>query len=245
MNDKKLEELFWLRRFQNKFADCPRSEPTLSEAPDFAFPDKDIGVEVSRFMRGQGRSGSPLREREEIRSRIIRDAQTLFEAERRQTLVVWVFWSGSECPRRREQKALSRDIQRLIAGHVPQHDRQCEVEISSEQLDTPLLQTHLTEIRILKIRGVQKGFWKWPEGGFVGENIDAMQALLDDKNVKVKAYRKECKTVWLLIVASTGRVSSKLHPEDRLANARFRTQFDRVFVYDAFKETVEELQIER
>ena len=245
---KKIEELFWFRRFQIKFGECPRSEPiqpVLPGLPDFVFAGENLGIEVTRFMRGQGRSGSPLREREEIRSRIIREAQTLFEAERHQALVVWFFWNGSECPTRREQKALSTEIRRLVACHVPQHDSQCEVEISSEQLDTPLLQAHLTGIRILKLRGVQNGRWKWPEGGFVGKNIDSIQALIDAKNVKVEAYRKECKTVWLLIIASTGRVSSKLHPEDRLANARFRTLFDRVFVYDAFKETVEVLQIER
>lgn len=247
-NDKKIEELFWFRRFQIKFGECPRSEPIqpdLPGQPDFVFADEDLAIEMTRFIRGQGGSGSPLREREEIRSRIIREAQTLFEAERHQALVVWVFWNGSECPAKREQKALSKEIQRLIACHVPQHDGQCEVNISSEHLDSPLLRTHLTGIRILKLKGAQHGFWKWPEGGFVGENIDTIRALIDAKNVKVKAYRKECKTVWLLIIASTGRVSSKLHPEDRLANARFRTLFDRVFVYDAFKETVELLQIER
>jgi hypothetical protein len=247
-NDKKIEERFWFRRFQIKFGECPRSEPNqpdLPSLPDFVFADEDLGIEVTRFIRGQGRSGSPLREREEIRSKVIHEAQTLFEAERHQALIVWVCWSGPECPAKREQKALSKEIQRLIACHVPQHDSQCEVNISSELLDTPLLQTHLTGIRILKLRGVQNGFWKWQEGGFVGENINAMQALIDAKNVKVEAYRKLCKTVWLLIVASTGRVSSKLHPEDRLAKTRFRTLFDRVFVYDAFKETVEELQIER
>jgi len=241
VKNKKALELHWVSSFQNKFVECPRSTPVSSESPDFLFSDNNLGIEVVEFIRGQGRAGAICREREAVRSRIIQEAQLSFEVQQRQALWVMVFWRNEEHPKRAEQKRLSQEIHRLIVSRVSEEGSSWHIK--AEHLDTPLLKRHLFGIDIRRLKNAGKGCWKWPDAGFVGENINAIQALLNGKNVKVNDYRKACKTIWLLIIASTGRVSSKLHPGDPLAAVLFETAFDRVFIYDAFSESVEELQI--
>ena len=243
MKNKKAFELHWVCSFQNKFAECPRSTPVASESPDFLFSDNDLGIEVVEFIRGQDRDGAICREREAVRSRIIQEAQMFFEVQQKQALWVMVFWRNAELPKRTEQKRLSQEIHRLIVSQVSGEGSSWHIK--AQHLGTPLLEKHLFGIDIRKLKNARKGCWKWPDAGFIGKNVDAIQGLLNSKNVKVTDYRKACKTIWLLIVASTGRVSSKLHPSDPLADVKFEAAFDRVFIYDAFNESVEELQIAR
>ena len=193
MSSKKAVELHWLQSFQRKFAECLGSGPIVSESPDFFFPDSNLGVEVVEFIRGQGKGGSPYRKCAAVRSKVIQEAQTSFEAQHRHALWVMVFWRSGSCPTRSEQKLLSQEIHRLIASRVS--EKSDSWKINSAQLNTPLLETHFAGMNVRRLKTLSNGCWKGAGGGFVGNNINAFQSVLTDKNVKVVKYRKACATV--------------------------------------------------
>ena len=240
---QKKKELSWLLIFQEQCLDCPRSIPDQPEgpAPDLIFSESGLGIEVTEYLLGQGKHGSHSHRLERVRQRVVREAQSEYERNSPLCLEVRVIWATMDCPTKREEKAISQALARLVASQTSDSGKLWR--ISWEQFDELVLQKYVAEVSIYPGEIGQSGwssvpvFWLW-------EAKKRVQVALDEKESKISAYRKFCRELWLLIVADNSWLSSKFFPNHDFANATFHSSFDRAFLLDASSASVYKVKIE-
>jgi hypothetical protein len=244
--EKKAKELERLLAFQNACPDCPRS--TLVQpappAPDGHFPEERLGIEITEYSLGQGKGGSLARQQEKVHQRIAQEAQSLYEAKLTRHLQVSILWTiFSACPTRREEKQIAEDIGRHVSEKTSDQLQMCRV--SWEDINNPLFTKYGIEINIYPIDGIGKSRWSSVACYNFPPEAVRVQNVLDEKASKVIEYRKGCDEVWLLIVASRDFLSSQFTPDSRLAEIRFNSSFDRVFLLEEPQNTIHEFRIAR
>ena len=117
---QKKKELSWFLIFQEQCLDCPRSIPDQPKgpAPDLIFSESGLGIEVTEYLLGQGKDGSHSRRLERVRQRVVREAQSEYERNIPLCLQVSVIWATMDCPTKREEKAISQALARLVASQT-------------------------------------------------------------------------------------------------------------------------------
>jgi hypothetical protein len=242
---QKEKELRWLLSFQDKCLDCPRSTPDQPKdpAPDIIFSECGVGIEVTEYSLGQGKDGSHSRRLESVRRKIVREARSEYERNVPHCLQVSVFWATMDCPTKREEKAISQALARLIAMQTSDSERLWR--IGWEQFDEPTLEKYVAEVSIYLIGDQGQSSWSSATPLWLWEAQPRVQVALDKKEPKASEYRKYCREVWLVIVADRSWLSSKFFPDQDFANATFSSSFDRAFLLDEASSLVYELRIER
>jgi hypothetical protein len=241
---QKEKELNWLLDFQEKCLDCPRSIPDQpnSPAPDLVFSEHDLGIEVTQYLLGQGKNGSHSRRLEGVRRKIVREAQSEYERNISHCLQVSVSWATMDCPTKREEKAISQALARLVT--IQSRGSGKLWRIGWEQFDQPVLQKYVTEVSIYLFGDIGQSCWASAAAFWLWEAEKRVQVAMDEKKPKVSDYRKFCRELWLLIVADKSWLSSMFFPDQDFAKAIFRSSFDRAFLLEA-SSFVHELRIER
>jgi hypothetical protein len=241
---QKKKELSWFLIFQEQCLDCPRSIPDQSEgpAPDLIFSEHDLGIEVTEYLLGQGKGGSHPRRLENVRRKIVRDAQSEYERNISHCLEVSVSWATTDCPTKREEKAISQALAWLVAMRMSGSGRSWR--ISWEQFDQPILAKYVAEVRVYLMDDHGQGCWSSVPAFWLWEAKQRVQAALNEKEPKISAYRKFCRELWLLIVADQSWLSSRFFPDYDFANAIFHSSFDRAFLLDASSASVYKVKIE-
>ena len=88
----------WERRYFNRakslYGGLPSGMVIASEEPDFLVwnGEKNCGIEIVQYVRGQGKNGSRLRWREELHNQIVGSAKLKHEARSAIALSVHVHW---------------------------------------------------------------------------------------------------------------------------------------------------------
>jgi hypothetical protein len=243
---KKAKELERLFAFQNACPDCPRSLLVQPEppAPDGLFPEKKLGIEITEYALGQGKEGSLPRQKETVHQRIAQEAQSLYEAKLTRHLQVSILWTiFTTCPTLKEEKQIAQEIARHVFGNTSGQLQICRV--SWEDVNIPLFTKYGVEISICPIDGFGKSCWSSMACFGFPPEATRIQNVLDEKESRVIEYRKTCDGVWLLIIASRDFFSSQFTPDSRLAQIRFNSSFDRVFLLEEPQNTIHEFQIAR
>jgi hypothetical protein len=233
MDKKKQRERAILDEFRKVCPDFPPGEIIDCESPDFLLPSTDgtIGFEVTEYIRGQTpRGGSPLREREKFREKVVLRAQKLFEQRCIVPLNVIVHWLSRPTPKANPE-FLAASIADLVAAHVPTDTYQ-KMRLDAVALEGTRIEDQVLSISIWRLRPTARNGWAVMGGAFVGIPPDELQTAIDGKKAKVAPYRLKCDRVWLIIAAGLVHISShaEIHEED--LDHVFLTPFDRVFFYD-------------
>lgn len=243
---QKEKELKWFYAFQKDCLECPRSKPQQPEppAPDIFFPESDLGIEITEYLLGQGKSGSQPRQLESIHQKIARIAQVEYEIANKRCLQVSIIWATHECPKGREVNEIAQAIARLVAAQSFENERMCR--ITWEQFDGPLLQKYVDNVGMFLIGEQGQSCWSSTAGSFLPEASPRIQVALDEKELKVSEYRKVCPHhLWLLIVASGEFLCSQFFPDPDLPTTKFYSSFERVFLLEEPRNKVHEIKAEQ
>jgi hypothetical protein len=246
-SEQKRKELGWFLSFQEKFSECPGSNPEQlpPPAPDLFFKDNNLGIEITQYLLKQGKDGSLPCRLENVREAILRMARSLYEARFGGCILVSVRWANDICPEKRDYHELARAISQAVATRE-YVDRYCSVEW--EDCTHPLFQKYIDGISVAPIPGGDESCWVNPMGlcfGTIEYMVQSFQELLDKKRPSIPEYRKTCARVWLLIVADRRRFSASISAHEPLLKATFRSEFERVLVLDEHSNRVLELRITR
>lgn len=218
---KKAIEVGQSHRFLDELGVLEDGVLVAGETPDFIYhtPGRRIGIEIRTLFRNKPIEDAARRER------IVTKAQRLAESDRRfHGWRLWVAFGNAPLPTVKEG---AEELLRLVNGLVLteafpkiRNDRPCLFwEISAIPNDTD------TRWRIVgNVESPQE--LTRPE----------LQRAVDEKNKKVRQYRRDCTELWLLLVLP-------LFPALKPAFGQFRwpaaadrwnvaTDFDRVFVFE-------------
>lgn len=241
--EKFIKELGWLRAFQEKCSECPRTDPTqpAPPAPDIIFAEVGLGIEITEYSMGQGKTGSRARQFENVHQRIVRAAQIEFEQRSTIRIQVSVHWTNfGECPRLSEEKAVAHGIARHVTTNTT-------TRIGGRFVDwgpsnDPLLEKYRVEVNVFPIDGAGASCWSSGACFCFPDEAVRIQTTLKEKEPKISDYRKYCENLWLLIIAHRDFLSSQFSPNPTLLQQTFASSFDRVFILDETRSSVFEIK---
>lgn len=239
----KAKELRWFKAARSLCSTFPVGEPEQphAPAPDIRFPHLDLGIEITEYLSKQ-KGGSPRRELESRRDKIIAEAMRLFETASDAKLFVSVFWTPERKPPREARDSLVKGIVSVVSDLLAQERASWRTPWRPdwEKSSDRILGQYLGEIWISRASGPSS--WVCADGGAVGGDVQRAQAAINGKELHVAQYRSICGNVWLLIVAEIP-ISSYFSPDEDFDGAIFSTSFDRVFILDVFRNRVRELAL--
>jgi hypothetical protein len=243
---KRNKELNWLLAFQERYSECPHSglEQPEPPAPDIIFPESGLGIEITEYSMGQGKTGSRPRQFENVHQRIARAAQTAFEINCNYRLQVTILWTNfNECPVLQEEKNIIQAIVRLVVTNTT--TRQGKRFIDWGPSNDPLLQKYGVEVNIYPIDGAGQSCWSSNACFCFPPEAGRIQTALDEKESKVSGYRQFCQNLWLLIIADGTFFSSQFSPDPNLSQTIFQSSFDRIFLLDVTRNAIYEFKAEQ
>jgi hypothetical protein len=244
----KVKELRWFQTSQELCPLFPAGEPDQppSPAPDIRFQDLDLGIEITEYLVKQPEGGSPRRQLENLRDKVINEAKRVFETRSEEMLFVSVFWTPDRRFSSETRESLVKGIVKVVSNLLTQDEVSWRTPWRPdwEKSDDRILGQYIGEIWIAR-RGRGSSAWTCADGGAVGGDVQRLQATINGKEPNVAKYRGDRGSgiVWLLIVAEA-RISSYFSPDEDFDQSIFHTSFDRVFVLDVFRHQVRELRVE-
>lgn len=228
MSNARENEQKHITGFQRIFRGFP--EGKLSNVsppgPDFLLfgVERIYGIEHTEYIRGRSKDGSD-RQYDVKKKRIYSEAQKLFEE--RNDILLDVFiglptWFIRNNFSRMNFKEFITQLVERIEANIP------------EFLDMTQKKTYshyslsITRVNFHRV-------W-WSQGGFIDEETNKLQEIIDDKDGHYMDYKKYCDKIgnnhiWLVIVSDSKFISSYVSFPD-LSDIRFDSCFDKVFFYD-------------
>jgi hypothetical protein len=231
--DKKAIERLFLERFREVYSDFPPGQIVESESPDFLVcgPSRTIGIEIERYVSGQGPTGSPEREQEMIRDRILQTARTKYEVLGLPPLWVVCFWYPGITIDWNSCSLLGSALAQIIARSIPQ-TVPGKSEVRPEDLEGTVLEYIVVCVDIMRYPSVTQNAWGNCEAGCIGVDESEVQLAIRLKEPKASEYLKKCDEAWLLIVADGSHISSTASLDTQDYSATHETRFSRVILFD-------------
>jgi hypothetical protein len=236
----KAKELKWFNAARAVCSIFPSSEPEQPEppAPDIRFPHLRLGIEITEYLTKQN-GGSPRKRLEGQRHKIVDEAKRLFETICDARLFVSISWTSRRMLSADLKDAVVREIVRVVRNLLTQGEQTWRPNwLKSED---QVLGMHIGDISVNRpTRGPNN--WVLFDAGMVGGDIERVQATISGKEPRLAKYRTSCINVWLLIVADIA-ISTYFSPDADFDTAVFTSDFDRVLMFDIFKNQVRELRL--
>jgi hypothetical protein len=233
VRDKKQQERQIVSEFARLSGELVGLDVLECESPDFLArgPDGVLGLEVVKFLRGQGSHGSLLHQREQFKENVATQSRKLAQAISDVPLQVLLTWWPRDLPKS-DARALARGITDLVLGHIPTEAHQlCDIERSV--IEGTAVDGQIHSISIVRLRQGATACWSSIDVGFAGTSHEEIQAILDSKENKVPGYRTQCDEVWLIIGAGiTIGLSSHVDMTLAITDHAYVTSFDRVYLVD-------------
>src|SRR5260221_6408038 len=118
---KKEREFDYLKKAQAVYADFPKSEPVLSESPDFLFCEgsKLLGIEILDYIRPMTSRAITLRTIENLHSNVAQSAKAKFESKHNAALHVHLHWHNRFKFTKRNVHDIASQLAALIESDIP------------------------------------------------------------------------------------------------------------------------------
>ena len=233
----------WERRYFDRvkalYGGLPSGIVIPSEEPDFLVwnGEKNCGIEIVQYVRGQGKNGSRLRWREELHNQIVGSAKLKHEARSAIALSVHVHWFHHRELRGSDVEWVSNELSELVREYE-------SLEINESTAIEPHYRAQINDFitRVsLRRRSSGRNAWSNVEVGPAEADGRELQDVIALKNPKVETYLEKCSEVWLIIVADGQRISSSGELNNGVRQMKFESEFDNVLYFDAEAELVIEL----
>lgn len=259
-NKKDRREWTIMNLFMENFNQFPIGEVEKSERPDFiinTIKGKRIGIELTELKYERNDTQFNMRAHEDFLSSIMLKAEKKYNQSNNMALVVDVHFADSiapnivQPPTNEEAQlitdGLSESIARIVTDNLPEATgKHYIVDRTSKYGDTNL-PSMIEAIHITNVTGrIDEALWYASISTRVKPlTVDSIAQRISDKDHKLLGYDHTCQQQWLVIIQNSFLMSSKYDPiaVQRALRHRYRSRFNRIFVFERSSATVSELNI--
>lgn len=263
-NQQKRDRREWtiMSLFASAYSSFPIGQLEKSERPDFivnACNGKRIGIELTELKYERNDTEFNMRAHEDFLSEIMIGAQQIFERTSALTLVVDVHFSDQIAPLVAMQKTdneailiktgLSETIARIVTENQPESTGKKYVVDRRSKYGDINLPSFIEAINIANVCGrMDEPLWFASISTRVKPlSVASIAQRIADKDEKIRNYDTHCQQMWLVIIQNSFLMSSNYDPvaAERALKHRYRSRFDRVFVFERSESRVRLLNIIR
>lgn len=262
-NQQKRDRREWtiMHLFESSYSQFPIGSVCKSERPDFIVttPKRRIGIELTELKYERKDTEFNMRAHEDFLSEIMICAQRIYEESNSLCLVVDVHFTdtisqhladgsradGAELLKR----GLSESIARIVCDNLPEATgKQYKVDRTSKYGDLNL-PTMVESIHISNATGrLEEALWYASISTRVKPiSVESISQRINDKDNKLLHYDSTCDEHWLVIIQNSFLMSSHYDPvaAQRALKHKYRSHFNRVFVFERSEARVSQLNILR
>ncbi|MDD5815924.1 MAG: hypothetical protein PUD36_06770 [Bacteroidales bacterium] len=267
-NQAKKDKREWLimNLFVQSYRQFPLGRIAKSERPDFIVTHKTaqgktkrIGIELTELKYERNDQQFNMRAHEDFLSKIMDGAQEIFGGRHDMVLNVDVHFSDSLSPMILGEKsdsdahflpdAMAETIANIVEDNLPESTgKTYRVDRSYKYGDLNLPQ-HIESITISNVTGRQEEpLWYASMSTHVKPlSVESISQRIKDKDEKMAKYDSTCDELWLIIIQNSFLMSRAYDPNEarHALQHRYRTRFNRVFVFERSQANVKMLNILR
>jgi len=261
-NQNKKDKREWtiMNLFMENFSQFPIGNIKKSERPDFiveTLKGKRIGIELTELKYERNDTEFNMRAHEDFLSQIMHKAELKFGQNNKMTLVVDVHFADTISPSLVQQPTeenaqliadgLAESIARIITDNMPEATGKYYIVDRTSKYGDMNLPTMIESIHITNVMGrMEEALWYASISTRVKPlTVDSVVQRIADKDYKLQGYDKTCDQQWLVIIQNSFLMSSKYDPiaVQRALRHRYRSLFNRIFVFERSSATVNELNV--
>ncbi|MFV0591261.1 MAG: hypothetical protein ACK5M7_07745 [Draconibacterium sp.] len=238
---KKQLEVLLVSYFRECSNDFPNGKLLASESPDFIVKLKNshrLGIELVRLNPGSANvPDAHEEEQNEMLEELIEDARELFEQNSGEKLFVkFLFNQKHPVSQERSLAATVRAV-RAIRNSIRNQNPETlfYLVIPKEQLPEGI-----DEILVAHHPGLETSVWERSNNLGISKNVvEDIQKSIEKKEEKLRLYKKQqLEKYWLLITTDRLRGQRNYNIRNQIANQKFHSGFDGVFLFDLFRSQV-------
>jgi hypothetical protein len=238
---KKGEERRFVEILAKELAAFPPGKLIDSESPDFLVATSEgvLGIEVTKIHH----ANEPRQQESECRS-LVAVACRLYENESTIPLEVKVhFGSGTQFNKRNRGK-FARILANLGLTNIPLPNSLISLDNNWE--NPSFFPYEIAGLSIIRLSAFRRNFWSVPSAGFFQEHFaPKIEAIIASKEHAITTYKTDCIERWLLIAAEGNSASTFFDPSTKTLQHSYSSSFDRIFLVEAFRRKVWELNVGR
>jgi hypothetical protein len=244
---KQARERAHIEAFRAAYSGFPPGIIEMAGRPDFTVTlgglGQKLGIEHTEFFRDDGdEGGSPLKARESLQDKTVRKAREAYERKALWPVDVLLHWAPYYNVVTARVTSLAEEIADTVAVRTPEDG---VVQVENTGLPESPLANEVNILRIARFAWMTRSVWNSARFDFVPTvERSEVQRILEQKEKNLRAYRKVCSQVWLLIVAE-GFAPSSYGDIGTLREERFASSFDQVFFFRFFERDVFRLALSR
>lgn len=252
IKDKRFRERFQLKAFIERFAEFPEGNQDWDhENPDLRVQTASgkLGIEhTSPYSDNADNStkGSPKKAQESLQWSVIKSALTKYAESEKPPVSVGVWFDVATPLTGKTSSGVADAIAHAVQNIVSANGLRDLGKLSRREYERRFADSLPPEILRIELRREQRTeFVVWyprPPSTVSELTVPNLQAKIQDKELRLAEYRKNCDEVWLLIASEGLFPSSNFVLSDGLRSHAFQTQFDRVFYFDSSRGDLLELK---
>lgn len=192
-----------------------------------------LGIEIVNFIHGaQSKGGSSQRAIEVFFSEVVQEAKIHFEQIEKNSIPLWISfqWLDHSRPKKQQKEEIVEALLASIRRSIPIAPYQ-DIEIGWDEFSETLLGNYLHSIRIIRLREQSESLWANVEAGYIGVEKATFESYIRNKEKDLPRYVHKFKSVWLLIIATGGAISSTVSPDQNVMPGCIESTFDRVYFF--------------
>lgn len=224
-----------LEAFAEAFSDFPQGEAEDCDAPDFIVVagETTLGIDIVTLHDDV---------LAEFRNTLVSEANLLFDEDI--DLPLQVRLAGGKTPpdlSNTAQRAATQSLLRQVRANVPLNAGETRHIPYTRFIGTGLFQV-TDALSVTRLPKDAPAAWAFEGQGEIEVDIASIQRAIDTKN-NTDMSRQKCDALWLLIAAGHPHIATAYTLSEPIKQHAFSAGHDRLFFYDAFTQTVTELEM--
>jgi len=240
---KKEIEAYYLKRFSQSIESFPKGNIIPSESPDFILDTGEykIGIEITRIYKSANFRGTNPQVQENEQNLLRAECKKIYDEMGLPNVEVHILFNSFTSFNKKNRREYANKIVQLVSMNLPPSRGVHRIVNDYKNVNT--FPFEIDSITIYRF-GYNKSFWGESGVGFVQQHfINELQEVIDKKNILVSSYTNCCAYYWLLVVIEGLRDSSFFDPSAETLNHSYKSNFNKVFLYNGFSEKGHELKI--
>lgn len=242
---KQEEEKYYFERFINIYPLISNKKWRKDESPDFyVYLDNNtfLGIEMEEIVQLSNTKKSKLKEIETLQKNIVEKAKLLFLNEKSIHLHVDCYFNKEIYCKKTEIIKIATELKNIIIAETNR--------INFSQLTifsiivSSWLKNYINNIEISYFPEIKASCWH-PDYTFMIPclNYEIIKHFIDKKECLIAEYKKKCNNIWLLMIVKGIRESSTFYLDKKITEKIFRTNFDKIIIFNPLKDEIVDLNI--
>jgi len=239
---QKDRERLQLERFRVNSSEFPLVNIIEGERPDVLIersPGRAVGIELTELYRSTPAKQVPRQAIESLKKQAVQHAQSIYERARGPALYVYVRFGRRGDWRKSRVLSIAQQLAKIVSDHPLDMDH--HIELNAWHFERGYFPEQIDTVAILRPSNITDALWASPDGDAIPQLLPSdVQNRIDEKP-SVKDYRQRAtEEIWLVITYGFS-VSSWFQRSDEALNHVYKSTFDRLFLFDTFREVIDEL----